>query len=257
MLSWYHRLWRFVSRAPSPPQPLPAGQRKRLRPKVEVLERRCLPSHLPTVTFSFVVPAGTPNEVIGPGTVLAVLNPEGRQEAKLFRFLQQHHKDLVAIMRWQEGGTVQVDRVRFHTLRTPSQASTHTAVEKQVDEGRFRMSNPPSFVPLPIRPTEILSNGGLNTNPDPTAGFGPGLTQVTLQFRPPFSFNLPGFLGPEVVNQLGLQLGQAFAGWFLGTNINVGGVGGINVGGVGGINIGGFQVGGINIGNFLGFGSFG
>jgi hypothetical protein len=238
---------------------------------VELLERRCLPSHLPTVTFSFVVPAGTPNEVIGPGTVLAVLTPQSRQEAKLFRFLQQHHKNLVAIMRWQEGGTVQVDRVSFHTLRLPSQASTHSAVEKQVDRGqRFRQTNPPSFVPLPIRPTEILSNGGLNINPDPTAGFGPGITQVTLQF--------PGaspFLGHGLLGVLGQQFGQAFGGWIQtlgGINIggiNIGGIngiGGINIGGIningiggiggiGGINIGGINgIGGINIGGFGGFG---
>jgi hypothetical protein len=53
MLSWYHRLWRLVARAVGAPQPPPGSRRNRVRPRVEALEDRWVPSHV------FAVPAGT------------------------------------------------------------------------------------------------------------------------------------------------------------------------------------------------------
>jgi hypothetical protein len=228
MPSWYHRLWRYVSRAPSPQQPLPASQRKRLRPKVEVLERRCLLSHSPAVTFSFVVPAGTPNEVIGPGTVLAAVPAETRKEAQLFRVLEQHPKGhLDVLMHWGEGGTVQVAGATLRPL------------QRSLKQPWFSL---------------LLWSGEVSVNPAPTAGFGPGVTQVTLRSR-----HVP-FLPRGVLRVFQQQFGQAFAGWMqsLGQffSINIGGinVGGINIAGIDIGGVGGINIGAIDIGGFGGFG---
>jgi hypothetical protein len=221
---------------------------------VEVLERRCLLSHSPAVTFSFVVPAGTPNEVIGPGTVLALVPAESRKEAQLFRFLGQHPKDhLDATMLWQEGGTVQVARVTLRALKSPAGLSLKSG------DVNINLS---------------LKSGDVNINPAPTAGFGGTVTQVRIGFRPEWTdLRLDRFDGPrQLFGAFGQQFGQAFASWMqtLGQFFNIGAInigainigdinaigGGIQVGGIdiGGIDIGGINIGGININGIAGIG---
>jgi hypothetical protein len=52
MLNWYHHLRRLVARVAGPPCP-PAGRRPTVRPKVEALEARWVPSGRPRLTIDF------------------------------------------------------------------------------------------------------------------------------------------------------------------------------------------------------------
>jgi hypothetical protein len=62
MLSWYQKVWRFVSRAASPASRDPASQRRRVRPKVEALEQRWVPA--------FTSEHLLPNESFGKGDLI-------------------------------------------------------------------------------------------------------------------------------------------------------------------------------------------
>jgi hypothetical protein len=59
MLNWYDHLRRFVARVTGPPQPPAESRRRRVRPKVEALEERQVPSSLPPLSFLLTLPPGT------------------------------------------------------------------------------------------------------------------------------------------------------------------------------------------------------